>query len=221
MITVAPSILSANFLKLEHEIKALENAGADRIHIDVMDGLFVPNLTIGPVVISAIKRICSKPLDVHLMIEKPENSLKSYLEAGADFLTIHVESCVHLERAITFIKSHKVKAGVALNPSTHESSLEYVLADLDLVLVMSVNPGFSGQHFLPSSIKKIAAIKEMLTRCGNTSCIISVDGGINDQTAKLVVQAGATSLVAGAYVFQSADYRTAITQLQHVGKMRS
>jgi ribulose-phosphate 3-epimerase len=214
MITISPSILSANFLRLESEITALERAGADRIHVDVMDGCFVPNLTIGPMIITAIKRISTIPLDVHLMIVKPELSIMSYIEAGADWLTIHVESCIHLERTIALIKSHNVKAGLALNPSTHESAIEYVLANLDQVLVMSVNPGFSGQQFLMSSLKKIVAIKAMLKECGNNLATISVDGGINDTTAKLVVNAGADCLVAGNYIFQSNDYGSAISLLK-------
>jgi ribulose-phosphate 3-epimerase len=215
MIIISPSILSANFLQLEQEIKAIEEAGADRIHIDVMDGVFVPNLTIGPGIIKAIKKVCQIPLDVHLMIQKPETVIDTYIDSGADYLTIHVESCIHLERALFAIKSKNIKAGVALNPSTHEYALSYVIADLDLVLVMSVNPGFSGQVFLSSVLKKISAIKNMLKECGNTKCEISVDGGINEKTARSVVKAGASCLVAGSFVFQSPDYREAIERLRN------
>lgn len=214
MVLIAPSILSANFLELGNEIDAIVKASADYIHIDVMDGHFVPNLTMGPPIIRAIKKMTKVPLDVHLMIEEPEAYLDAYAESGADILTIHVESCIHLERAIRYIKSLKIKAGVALNPSTHERSLEYVIDQLDLILVMSVNPGFGGQTFLPSSIKKIAAIKAMLADALNPSCIISVDGGITDQTAAQVKIAGATCLVAGNYIFGAGDYGKAIEALR-------
>ncbi|HXW53281.1 MAG TPA: ribulose-phosphate 3-epimerase, partial [Myxococcota bacterium] len=199
MVLIAPSILSANFLHLEQEIKAIVEAGADFIHIDVMDGHFVPNLTMGPVIIEAIKRVTSVPLDVHLMINNPSCYLESYVESGADLLTIHVESSIHLERDLALIRSRGAKAGVALNPSTHERVLDYVINEVDLVLVMSVNPGFSGQTFLPSAVKKIAQIKGMLKAAHNTKCIISVDGGINEGTAASCVKAGATCLVSGSY----------------------
>lgn len=214
MTLIAPSILSANLLSLHAEIAALEKAGADRIHIDVMDGVFVPNLTFGPVLIKALKGATTLPLDVHLMIDNPERSLDHYIQAGADILTIHAESCVHLDRALDYIKSQKVKAGVALNPATHESALEYVIDKLDQVLVMSVNPGFSGQHFLHSAINKIKAIKAMLVRSHNTQCIISVDGGINEKTATKTVVAGANCLVAGSFIFSAKDYALAIRALK-------
>lgn len=214
MVAVAPSILSADFLTLGLEILALEQAGADRIHIDVMDGHFVPNLTMGPLIISAVKQVATVPLDVHLMIENPECYIDAYIDSGADFLTIHAESLVHLERAIKQIKSRQVKAGVALNPSTHENALAYVVAELDLVLVMSVNPGFGNQQFLPSALKKIAAVKSMIEQAGNHNCIISVDGGITAQTAGPCIKAGASCLVAGSFIFKSADYKTAIDQLR-------
>lgn len=214
MTLIAPSILSADFLNLGKEITAVVAAGADLIHVDVMDGHFVPNLTLGPPIISALKTVAKKPLDVHLMIDNPECFIDSYIESGADFLTIHVESTVHLERAIKRIKSLNAKAGVAINPSTHESTLHYVIDQLDLVLVMSVNPGFGGQTFLKSSLKKIAAIKSMLNDAGNTQCLISVDGGINHETAPDCIKAGATCLVAGSHVFRSEDYRAAIGQIR-------
>lgn len=214
MTLIAPSILSANLLSLQAEIKALEKAGADRIHVDVMDGVFVPNLTFGPVLIKAIKGATTLPLDVHLMIDHPERSLDQYIQAGADILTIHAESCGHLDRAIDYIKSHKVKAGVALNPATHESALQYVADKLDQVLVMSVNPGFSGQHFLPSAINKIKAIKTMLAHSHNERCVISVDGGINEKTASQVISAGAECLVAGSFIFSAKDYDLAIQALK-------
>lgn len=214
MVLIAPSILSANFLKLGEEIEALVHAGADHIHVDVMDGHFVPNLTLGPPIIKAIRTITSLPLDVHLMIEKPDCYLDTYIDAGADFLTLHAEACTHLERAVKHIKSRGKKAGVALNPGTHESALDYVIDELDLILVMSVNPGFSGQHFISSAVRKIRAIRNILAKANNSTCLISVDGGINDQTAKTCIQAGATSLVAGSYVFSSTSYQAAIKSLR-------
>src|SRR5579871_1518583 len=210
MVRIAPSILSADFLHLEREIKALEDAGADQIHIDVMDGHFVPNLTMGFMVIEAIKRVAKLPLDVHLMITDPSCYIESYINSGADLLTIHVESSLHLERDIKEIKKRGKKAGVALNPSTHENALTYVIGDVDLVLVMSVNPGFGGQSFLPSAVNKIGNIKSMLKAAGNNHCMISVDGGVTDKTAKSCLDAGATCLVAGSYIFKSRDYHQAI-----------
>jgi ribulose-phosphate 3-epimerase len=215
MVLISPSILSADFLYLHDEIMAIEQTSADFIHIDIMDGHFVPNLTFGPFIIRAIKNITKLPLDVHLMISNPGSYIEAYASSGADLLTIHVESCIHLERTIKQIKSHKIKAGVALNPSTHESVLQYVLKDLDLVLIMSVNPGFSGQNFLPAMLKKIAAVKVMVGQVKNRHCLISIDGGINDQTAKLCIQAGASSLVAGSYIFNSSDYQRAVLSLKH------
>ena len=214
MINTSPSILSADFLRLGEEITALENAGADFIHVDVMDGHFVPNLTMGPPIIAAIKRTATLPLDVHLMIEKPDNFIDAYIDAGANLLTVHIESVIHLERVVQKIKSRKVKAGVALNPSTHENTLKYVIAELDVVLVMSVNPGFGGQSFLTTALDKIAAIKTMLSDTHNNGCAISVDGGINDKTGPACARAGATCLVAGSYIFGSSDYRKAIASLQ-------
>jgi ribulose-phosphate 3-epimerase len=214
MIQISPSILSADFLNLGQEIATLEKAGADLVHIDVMDGHYVPNLTVGPPIVSAIKKRASVPLDVHMMIEKPDKSLDAYIDAGANILTVHVESVIHLERTVQKIKSHKVKAGVALNPSTHEHALKYVIGELDLVLVMSVNPGFGGQNFIPSVLDKIAAIKAMLNDAHNTSCMISVDGGINDRTGPLCISKGATCLVAGSYIFAAKDYRAAMAALR-------
>lgn len=214
MTMISPSILSANFLNLGQEIKAVESAEADFIHIDVMDGHFVPNLTLGPPIISAIKSIATKPLDVHLMIDNPEDFVDAYIESGANFLTIHVESVIHVQRILKRIKSLNAKAGIALNPSTHESSLKYVIDEVDLVLVMSVNPGFGGQTFLLNSLKKIAAIKSMLKEADNAQCLISVDGGINHSNAIDCINAGASCLVAGSYIFQSDDYADAIVRLR-------
>lgn len=211
---VAPSILSADFLRLGQELNHLEKAQADMIHVDIMDGHFVPNLTMGPVIVKAIKNGTKLPLDVHLMIDNPESYLEAYAKAGADYLTVHLESCRHLERAIKYIKSLGLKAGVALNPSIDENSLKYVIDQLDLVLVMSVNPGFSGQSFLPLALKKIGAVKAMLKVCQNSSCLISVDGGISHHNAHDCAQAGASLLVAGSYIFKSTDYPSAIAKLK-------
>ncbi len=214
MIKIAPSILSADFLKLGEEIASIEKAGADFIHVDVMDGHFVPNLTLGPPIIAAIKRFSQKPLDVHLMIANTESSLEAYIDAGADMITVHAEGVLHLERALNAIKSRNIKAGVALNPATHESAIKYVAEELDLVLIMSVNPGFGGQSFLRSALAKIAAVRQLLAAVNNKSCLISVDGGVNDRTARECVAAGATCLVAGSYVFSSTNYAAAIGNLR-------
>jgi ribulose-phosphate 3-epimerase len=213
MTKVAASILSADFLNLGQELVAITKAGADFIHIDVMDGRFVPNITMGPLVVSASKKATKLPLDVHLMIDNPERHIDAFIDAGADFLTVHQENCPHLERVISHIKSRKVKAGVALNPSTSEKSLEYVIDQLDLVLVMSVNPGFAAQSFLPVVLPKISALKTMIERSGN-HCLISVDGGINEQTAALTVKAGASMLVAGSFIFKAGEYGEAIGKLK-------
>ncbi len=214
MTKISPSLLSADFLNLGQEIDSITAAGADFLHVDVMDGHFVPNLTMGPPIISAIKSVSAIPLDVHLMITNAEASIDTFIEAGADMITVHAESVVHLERTVKKIKAQKIKAGVALNPSTHESTLSYVIDELDAILVMSVNPGFGGQSFLSSSTRKIAAIAAMLKQANNSSCFLSVDGGINQETAPLCVAAGATCLVAGSYIFSAKDYRQAISNLR-------
>lgn len=214
MVMIIPSLLSADFLNLGQEISALEKAGADLLHVDVMDGSFVPNLTMGPPIIKAIKKAAKVPLDVHLMISNPEKYIETYAESGADFLTIHYEASVHLDRAIDQIKACGVKAGVALNPSTPENVLTYIIDKLDLILVMSVNPGFASQSFLPANLKKIAAIKAMLKGSGNEKCLIFVDGGINDKTGKECVKAGADGLVAGSYILHSGNYQKAIESLR-------
>lgn len=214
MVMIAPSLLSADFLNLGQEISALEKAGADLLHIDVMDGLFVPNLTMGPPIIKAIKKASNIPLDVHLMIENPEKYIEIYAQSGADYLTIHCEAVRHLDRALEQIKAQGIKAGVALNPSTHESALTYVIDKLDLVLVMSVNPGFSGQSFLAVTLKKIAAIHAMLKASGNSSCLIFVDGGITEKNALACIEAGASGLVAGSFILGAKDYQKAIASLR-------
>jgi ribulose-phosphate 3-epimerase len=218
MTFISPSILAADFLNLGQEIMAIENAKADFIHVDVMDGHFVPNLTLGPPIISAIKAKTNKPLDVHLMIDNPENFIDDYLDSGADFLTIHVESLNHLERALQRIKRRKARAGVAINPSTPEECLKYVIDIVDIILVMSVNPGFGGQTFLPSSIKKLSAIRAMLDKAGNSHCLLSIDGGITDDNAPAALKAGASCLVAGSFIFRSTDYGNAIHRLRGIAR---
>lgn len=213
MTLIAPSILSADFARLGEEVNAIEKAGADWVHVDVMDGQFVPNLTIGPPVVRALKPITKLPLDVHLMIVQPENWIEAFAQAGASVITVHQEACTHLQRTLQLIRSFGVKAGVSLNPATSEETLRYVLDDLDLVLVMSVNPGFGGQSFLPSQLEKIARIKDMLASAGNTDCHIQVDGGVKPANAAQCVAAGADVLVAGSAVFKG-DYGENIKNLR-------
>jgi len=212
MVLVSPSLLSADFLCLEKEIKDLEAAGADLLHIDVMDGHFVPNLTFGPVIIKTIKKITKLPLDVHLMITNAEHCLDDYIHSGAAYLTIHQESVTHIHRTLAYIKSKNVKAGLALNPSTDHNVVNYLLDVLDLVLVMSVNPGFSGQTFLPTMLNKISALKNTFNNKSN--CLIAVDGGLNLQNAQKCVTAGAHMLVCGSHIFSNPNYQSVIKSLQ-------
>ena len=212
-ILIAPSILSADFTRLAEEIATLEAGGADLIHVDVMDGHFVPNLTIGPPVIKALKRIASKPLDVHLMIDNVDDTVGWYLDAGADMITVHAEASPHLHRTISRIREAGASPGVSVNPGTPVDSLVEVLAMVDLVLIMSVNPGFGGQSFIERSIEKIAELRWMCDQLG-LDPIIQVDGGINTETAARAGAAGATSLVAGNAVFCSDDPATAIAEIR-------
>ena len=210
MIKIAPSILSADFANLGQDIEKLEKAGADLIHIDVMDGVFVPNLTFGPPVISKIRNYTKLPFDVHLMIECPENYVVQYVDAGANCITIHPEATIHLDRTIDLIKNTGIKVGIALLPTTSPDILEYVLEKIDLVLIMTVNPGFGGQKFMPNQLKKISAISSIIK---GTDIILAVDGGINDETGKLCTQAGANMLISGNYIF-TGNYKERINNLK-------
>ena len=213
MTLIAPSILSADFGRLAEEIKLAEKAGADMIHIDVMDGCFVPNITIGPLVVEAVKKATVLPLDVHLMIAKPEKYIEDFVNAGADILTVHVEACPHLHRTVWQIKESGIRAGVSLNPATSLSSIEEIIHDIDLILIMSVNPGFGGQQFIPSVLDKINRAKKMILS-KSLQTLIEVDGGVKLENAKKVVQAGADILVMGSAFFGQKDYKIFMEQLR-------
>ncbi|MGM9932456.1 ribulose-phosphate 3-epimerase [Pradoshia sp.] len=213
MVKIAPSILSADFSKLGEEIKDVERGGADWIHIDVMDGHFVPNITIGPLIVEAIRPITKLTLDVHLMIDNPDQYIEAFAKAGADYITVHAEACTHLHRTIQLIKSFGVKAGVVLNPATPASVLEYVLEELDMVLLMTVNPGFGGQAFIPSVLDKIEQVRSMIDEKG-LAVEIEIDGGVNPETARQCVERGATVLVAGSAIYNKADRKQAIADIR-------
>jgi len=214
-IKIAPSILSADFSRLGEEIKAVEEAGADVIHIDVMDGHFVPNITIGPLVVEGIRPVTKLPFDVHLMIENPQNFIDDFVKAGADWITVHQETCIHLNRVINLIKDKGIKAGVVLNPATSLCALEEILPEIDLVLLMSVNPGFGGQKFIPSSIKKIKNLRNMINEKG-LNVDIQVDGGIGVNTIHDVAEAGCDIFVAGSAIFGKGDYKEKIEKLREL-----
>ncbi|TYS91096.1 ribulose-phosphate 3-epimerase [Rossellomorea aquimaris] len=210
---IAPSILSANFAELGNEIKDVEKGGADYIHVDVMDGHFVPNITLGPMIVKAIRPLTSLPLDVHLMIENPSQYIEAFADAGADYITVHVEADPHLHRTIQMIKSKGVKAGVVLNPGTSAESIKPILQDVDMVLLMTVNPGFGGQSFIPSVVPKIKQIREWANDI-NPTLEIEVDGGINPETAAICAEAGADVFVAGSAIYNRSDRRAAIEELK-------
>lgn len=212
-IFIAPSILSADFSKLGQEVADVETGGADWLHVDVMDGHFVPNLTFGPLVLGAIAPLTKLPLDVHLMIERPEQYIPAFAEAGAHVITVHAEACVHLHRVLHLIKEHGVKAGVAINPATPVSAIREVLEDVDLVLVMTVNPGFGGQAFIPATLRKIRELNALKAEYGY-DYRIEVDGGVSASTAPLVVEAGADVLVAGNAVFGRSDRSMAMAEIR-------
>ncbi|OKL35265.1 ribulose-phosphate 3-epimerase [Domibacillus mangrovi] len=214
MIKIAPSILSADFAKLGEDIKDVELGGADYIHVDVMDGHFVPNITIGPLIVDAIRPITELPLDVHLMIENPDQYIDAFAKAGADIITVHVEACPHLHRTIQLIKSTGAKAGVVLNPHTPVSTIQHILEDIDMVLLMTVNPGFGGQSFIHSVLPKIREVADLVAE-KNLNVEIEIDGGVNPETAKLCVEAGANVLVAGSAIYNQKDRAEAIQAIRN------
>lgn len=213
-VLIAPSLLSADFSRLGEQIAAVEEAGADWLHLDVMDGNFVPNITIGPLVVEAVKHCAKVPLDVHLMIATPDRYIKDFRSAGADILSIHPEACVHLHRALGEIRDSGMKAGVALNPSTCICAIENVLAELDVVMVMTVNPGFGGQSFIPTMFSKIKAIRKMIDESGY-DILLEVDGGVGPKNSSELTRAGADVLVAGSAVFGKPPYKTAISNIRN------
>lgn len=222
-IYIAPSILSADFANLGQEVRAVDDAGADVIHVDVMDGKFVPNITIGPLVVEAVRKVTDKPLDVHLMIADADRYIDNFAKAGANWITVHVEACTHLHRTINRIKELGKKAGVVLNPATPPSSIEYIIEDVDLVMLMSVNPGFGGQSFIPSTLKKARWLRDKITSMG-LDVGIEIDGGIGPANIAEVAEAGVNIFVAGSAVYGCEDYGQIISDLKRLaaeGRERS
>jgi ribulose-phosphate 3-epimerase len=217
-IRIAPSILSANFAALGEEIRTVEDAGAHLLHVDVMDGHFVPNITIGPPVVESIKKVTKLPLDVHLMITDPDRYIPAFVEAGAAMLTVHTEAIVHLDRTLNFIRSQNVLAGVSINPATPVSAVEHALGLADMLLVMTVNPGFGGQQFIPYTVDKIRRARQIIDE-RNYRCVIEVDGGIDTPTVPAVVEAGAEVLVAGSAIFHSPDPARKIKELLEIASL--
>lgn len=212
---IAPSILSADFSRLGDEVRAVEAAGAEVIHVDVMDGHFVPNITIGPLVVKAVRQVTDLPVDVHLMITEPDRYLKDFADAGADWITVHVEACVHLHRTLNYIRDLGKKAGAVLNPATSLSKLDYVLEELDLVMLMSVNPGFGGQSFIESTLGKTRRLRAMLDKA-NPGAGIEIDGGISPRTIARVAEAGANIFVAGSAIYGQVDYGDVIREMKEL-----
>ncbi len=213
MIKIAPSILSADFARLLEDVKKVENAGCEYLHIDVMDGHFVPNITLGPNVVKSLRKDVKMVFDAHLMIENPDNYIKDFVDAGCDIIVVHEEACTHLHRTIQNIKSHNVKAGVALNPATPIENIKYVLKDLDMVLIMTVNPGFGGQSFIDSMVDKIKEVKSLIDEQG-LNVDIQVDGGIKPSNVDKVVKAGANVIVAGSAIFNSDDIEVTVKEFR-------
>ena len=214
-IRIAPSILSANFAALGDEIRRVEEAGAHAIHVDVMDGHFVPNITVGPQVVRSIRKVTKLPLDVHLMITDPDKYIPAFVEAGANILTIHAEATVHLDRTLNFIRSRNVSVGVSINPATPLSAVEYAMSLADMLLIMTVNPGFGGQQFIPYTVEKIRRARQMIEE-RNHRCLIEVDGGIDSATVPPVVKAGAEMLVAGSAIFHASDPARKVKELLEI-----
>jgi ribulose-phosphate 3-epimerase len=216
-VRIAPSILSADFAHLGDEVARVEAGGADLLHVDVMDGHFVPNLTLGPPIVECIRKATRLPLDVHLMITNADAFISAFVEAGADYLTVHVEACAHLHRTVQSIKECKVKAGVTLNPATSLASIEEILPDVDLLLIMSVNPGFGGQQFIASTLEKISRARQLIDRSGSRA-LLEVDGGVKVDNAAQIIAAGADILVSGSGIFDTADYASTMKAMRHAGQ---
>ena len=212
---LAPSILAADLSRLGQEIAAVERGGAGVIHVDIMDGHFVPNLTLGPAVVKAVRRVTRLPIDVHLMVERAERHIDAFIDAGADWVSLHVEAVTHLQRAVAYLSERGVKAGVVLNPSTPLSSIEWIIEDVDFIMIMSVNPGFGGQKFIPNSLDRVKALREMI-RERELETLIEIDGGVNENTIKNISDAGVDVFVAGSAVFKSPDYKKTIAKFREL-----